>query len=403
MPNSIFPTGEVARFRKRIRAALRRCHWPSLVSGAAIGFAMLYAGTTRPLLTQVEKLERRIGIVDARMHQLTGAARDAEQASGLLGTLIAQGEQVAAAREALDSIANLQRSLAAGAQQTEDASAVVGRWHDLAGSLIASRDQQPRTARAIEELDALQQDVIALGAAVAKGQADIAASRAIVTDVTNLQAQLAASGETTAAARNALEGIDALQQRIVAGGEHTADAHRSAETLIALKDRLATTTQIDAAAGNAERLIGLQQTLGSDSRLQLEAAAQNAETMVNLQASLAGQTLLIAEGVENLDLLADFHGELNSQLGQVERLRHQMIELMLLETTLSRTMAALSPLTELNNLRTLNEKDLREVSRMMLDRRHERVATAESKYDEAHLSTGESPAADRLVPEPVTE
>jgi hypothetical protein len=378
--DSIFPTGEVARFRKRIRAALRRCHWPSLAGGAAIGF------------------ERRIGVVDSRMYQLTGATRDAEHANSLLGTLIAQGEQVAAARDALDSIADLQHSLAAGAQQTEDASAIVGRWHDLAGSLIASRDLQPRTARAIEEIDALQQDVIALGAAVADSQVEIAASRAFVTEVTSLQDQLAAMTESTTVARNALEGIDALQQRLISGGEKTGEAQQSAAGLIALKDNLAATMQIEVATGNAEKLIGLQQTLSSDSRLKLDAAAQNAETMIDIQGSLADQTKRIAEGVENLDLLADFHDELNSQLSQVEQLRHQMIELMLLETTLSRTIAALSPLTELSDLRKLNNEDLRDVARNMLNRRRGRVATADSKYDEPQPT-----AADRLVPEPAAE
>jgi hypothetical protein len=401
--DSIFPTGEVARFRRRVMAALRRCHWPSLVSGAAVSFAALHLGTTQPLLTQVDKLERRISIVDSRLYQLTGAARDAEHANNLLGTLIAQGEQVAAAREALDSISDLRLSLAAGAQQTEDAHQIVGRWHDLAGSLIASHDLQPRTARAIEEIDALQQDVIALGTAVADSQTGIAASRAFVTEVTSLQAQLAATAGGTTAARNALEGIDALQQRIVAGGERTGEAQQSAESLIALKDSLAATAQIDTATGNAERLIGLQQTLSSDSRLQLDAATQNAEKMVGMQASIAGQTQQIAAGVENLDLMVDFHDELNNQLSQVEKLRHQMVELMLLETTLSRTMTALAPLTELNDLRKMNDEDMRGFARTMLDRRRERVASAESKYDEPKPTTAEAVAADRLVPEPPAE
>jgi hypothetical protein len=384
-------------------AALRRCHWPSLVSGAAVSFAALHLGTTRPLLTQVEKLERRISVVDSRLYQLTGAARDAEHANNLLGSLIAQGEQVAAARDALDSIADLRLSLATGAQQTEDAHKIVGRWHDLAGSLIASRDLQPRTARAIEEIDALQQDVIALGTAVADSQAEIAQSRAFVTEVTSLQAQLAATADATAAARNALDGIDALQQRIVAGGERTGEAQQSAESLIALKDNLAAATQIDTATGNAERLIGLQQTLGSDSRLQLDAAAQNAETMISLQSSIAAQTQKIAAGVENLDLMVDFHEELNDQLAQVEKLRHQMVELMLLETTLSKTMSTLAPLTELNDLRKMKDEDVRDFARTMLDRRRERVANAESKYDEPKPATAEAAAADRLVPEPPAE
>ena len=403
MSNRNFPKGEPVRFRDRFVTVLRWCHWPSLISGAAIGFAALHLHTTSTLLSDVKHLKQQIGAVDSRVHELAGSAQDAGQANDLLAVLVAQGERVTAAREALDSMTNLQRGLASSGQETDEASAIAERWHDLAGRLIASQTQHTQSAEAIAEIDALQQDVIALGGAAAAAQLEMDASRTILTDVANLQSQLAATAETTDSARSAINGIDDLQQRLVAAIEQTEAAQQSATGLIGLQQSLTSAADVEAAAGNAERLIALQQSLSADPRLNLDVATQNAEMMVAMQESLSGQTGQIAASIENLELLADFQDELTVQMDQVEALRRQLTELMLLETTLSRTMSALAPLTDLGNLRRLDEADVREVARTMLDRRRERVAAAESKYDSEDATTIEAGDDDRLVPEPPTE
>jgi hypothetical protein len=401
--NSIFPTGEGTGLRTRFFNWLRRFHWPSLISGAAVGFAALHLQTTTPLLTQIRQLEHRLAAVDAGMYQLVGNTRDAEHANDLLGVLITQGERVAAAREALGSIDDLQQTLTVYARQAEEAHVVAGRWHELAGNLIAAQSDQARLTQAIEQIDALQQDVIALGTAAADGQSDIAASRAILTDVANLQLQLAATAEATASARNALDNIDALQQRLVTQTETITQAQQSANRLIALQMSLSSLPSLEAASGNTERLIALQQTLSSDARLSLDSATRNAATMLALQESLAGRSERIVAGVENLELLSEFQDELALQLSQFEGLRRQLTELSLLETSLSRTMTALEPITKLGDLRYLDDAEVREIARTLLDRRRERLAAAESKYDGAAQPMADSAPVDVLVPEPAAE
>ncbi|MBL8850783.1 MAG: hypothetical protein JNG89_13970 [Planctomycetaceae bacterium] len=403
MTHSIFPTGEGNGLRTRLLNWLRRFHWPSVVSGAAIGFAALHIQTTTPLLTQIKQLEHRVATVDSRMYQLVGNTRDAEHASDLLGVLITQGERVAAAREALESMDDLQQTLTVYAQQAEEAQAVAGRWHELAGNLIAAQNDQARITQAIEQIDALQQDVIALGTTAADGQSDIAASRTVLTEVTNLQQQIAAAAESNASARNALENIDALQNRLVAGTEKLGEAQQSADHLIALQTSLSSLPSLDAARGNAEQLIALQQTLGTDARLNLASATQNAATLLALQESLAGQSEEIVAGVENLELLSEFQAELAVQLSQVEGLRRQLNELSSLETSLSRTVAALEPITKLGDIRYMDDAEVRQIARTLLDRRRERIASAESKYDGAVEPMAEAAATEVRVPEPSAE
>lgn len=378
VPNRNFPKGESTRSPDRSATILRWCHWPSLIAGAAIGFAAVHLHTTNTLLTEVKQLEQQITDVDSRTQQLAETSESAYEASSLLGSLVTQGERVTEARKALDSVRDLQRTLALSAQKTDEARVIADRWQALSNHLVAAHQQQTKTFEAVAEIDALQQDVIALGDTAVSAQPQLEASRAVLTDVANLQAQLAATEGVTERVQSAVAGIDELQQRLVAAGEQTDAASQTADGLVALQQRLSSATNSDAAKQNAERLIALQE-------------------------SLSGQTPHIAAGIENLELLADFQDELTEQLDRVESLRRQMTELMLLETTVSRTVSALSPLTDLASLRRLDDAEVREIARTMLDRRRERVAAAESKYDADEAEVAEASDEDRLVPEPSVE
>lgn len=403
MTDSILPKGEVASVRDQVFGFLRYCHWPSLISGAALGFAGLYFQTTQPLISQIKQLERRVCLFDSNLHRLAGTTADAAHANNLLGALIAQGARVDAAQAALDSLINVERALEISAERATAAGEIVTRWDELAGQVIATRDQQGQVQRAIEQIDSLQQDVVALGTAADVQQADIAASRAVLTSIANLQQELIATTEGTGAARNALEGIDALQQRLVVAAAGTNAAQQSAEQLIALQQNLASVGNTDSSAANAERLLALHNSLSGNVGAQIEAASQNAAELVRLQQSLSGQTGQIAAGVENLDLLADFQDELALQLQKVEELRRQLTELMLLEATVAKTVTAMKPLAELGDLRRLDDADIRAAVRTMLDRHRERVATDASKYDDSVPATTDSVATERLVPEPPAE
>jgi hypothetical protein len=66
---------------------------------------------------------------------------------------------------------------------------------------------------------------------------------------------------------------------------------------------------------------------------------------------------------------------------------------MLLESTLTRAFNALAPLAELGDLRRLDENEMKEVARMLLERRRSRVGMAESKI------TSPAPVVDNIVEE----
>ena len=92
--------------------------------------------------------------------------------------------------------------------------------------------------------------------------------------------------------------------------------------------------------------------------------------MVEMQQKLSTQTRQIANNVENLELMADFQTVLSEQLTNMEGIRRQLTDLVLMESTIARAARVLSPLAEIANIRGLRDDDqVREAARRVLDRR----------------------------------
>jgi hypothetical protein len=159
----------------------------------------------------------------------------------------------------------------------------------------------------------------------------------------------------------------------------------------------------------AEQLIALNDTLGVTRHIHIDEARNNLQAMIQVSQELAGQTQTIAESVENLELLADFQTVLNEQLGQIEGVRRQLTELVLMESMMARAARALAPLAELGNMRGLDEQEMRDAARVILDRRTSRTPTSTRMAEkESEVISVSSPddvfdAASRPVPIPPAE
>ena len=125
---------------------------------------------------------------------------------------------------------------------------------------------------------------------------------------------------------------------------------------------------------NIEHLITMQEQLATDERLQLFEAAANVERLINIQAEIASQTDRLVDSITALELLGDFQGEFNGQLSNVEEMRRQLTELILLQTTIDQALEVVEPISELGDLRRLDTGEIREAARMILDQRRARHA-----------------------------
>lgn len=408
-----------------LRFILERLNWSSLFAGAALGMAGVHLLATRPLIHEMRRLETRVGIVQSQVDQLAGLRDDAEQASALLGVLTEQRDQVQSARKALAEIDALSSDVAVQSVRAAEAGESLSEISDLNSRLIALRDQRELTRIALSEIEALQQDVADLADASTAGAQQIEATQAVLSRLAELNDEAADASARIDAAFAALGELQRIQDQVIASSEKAPAAAAQTEQLLSLQDTLAGLETLDTAAANADRLVTLNDRIGAvenldgsaenadrllelhdalvaDQRLQLARAASNVEDLIRLQASIAGQTERLADSIESLELLSDFQNEFNGELAQIDNLRRQLTELILLQTTISRAMETLQPLAELGNVRRLNDEEVREVARDILERRRERMASGPSKYEEPAPQI-DGPAVDIVVPEPPVE
>ena len=232
---------------------------------------------------------------------------------------------------------------------------------------------------------------------------DTTRSANVAEELLALQNRILSADELALSAEN-VERLLALQNQLVADDRLQLDqADLNAEELLALQCLILSAGDLNLSSENAERLLALQNQLVVDERLQLDQADTNLEDLIVVQQLIAAQTQQIADSIDGLELLTDFQGEMNGQLAGLEDLRRQLTELILLETTVARAMEALEPLASMQNLRRLDEEEVRDVARQILERRRERMARGESKYDVPAPVEIEQPEVHRLVPEPPVE
>jgi len=107
------------------------------------------------------------------------------------------------------------------------------------------------------------------------------------------------------------------------------------------------------------------------------------------------QTRNIADAVQTLEVLSGFQDEFVSQSQVISEMHRSLMEISLMESTLTKVSRMMKPLVELGNLRRLNEDELRSAARLILD---QRTATRLSKN-----STDSSTRSNDEAPNPVVE
>ena len=115
-----------------------------------------------------------------------------------------------------------------------------------------------------------------------------------------------------------------------------------------------------------------------------------------LKDKVLAQTADLAEAIDTLELTADLHEQLEKAVRSFAGMRHAVIEIMALEPTVERALAALEPLTALGNLRHLNGGELRDVARSIRDQRksdYRGVPARPASVDSPSRSLGSVPTS----------
>lgn len=376
-PNSDTPRKSQSRWEAFSELFVRH-PWlkPASMVLASVGLVQFFA--ILPLQRHIVELNGELKQMHFALNRLVNVGDQAWQTNDLLDALQAQADQFDEAVSSLHRLQELQDEVVSLSQLADQARMQLG----------PSRD-------AIVELTQLENELAA--------HADrIAAAEAAVAEFESLHIAIASQADRIADVRNVVDQQIALSQTVLENGESIAAAQEQVRSYQNLASQVVSardnSDQAEAAIGE---LIALQNTLLDGERLQVSQAEQNLQDLIALQDALASGTDGIADAVISLELLADFQDEFNFQVGKLDGMQQSLTQLILLESTVARTVRMIEPLAELTDLRRLNDDEVREAARIILDRRNQRISSL--PVDAPPVRAVEETGIERLVPIPPEE
>jgi hypothetical protein len=343
-----------------LRAQIWLATATALIAGLLGIHFLAERGLQRNMEAQAADLRLELTNVRNELKLLVDAREDAAAANSLLAELRQQREQVddarkslaaagrllAESRSALNGIVALKAHIKAEAASIEEAECRLGQLGSLKSRVLSESD-------GVERAEGNANDLIALKSTINKGAADIAAARA------NADAMIA------------------LQNALASRGSWNAKAQANLKALVQLCDAIAGSDDtLLKARANADQMRALLKDLSSD-LIDVPAAGRNLKKLIEIQIRLNERSRNIADAVQTLELLSDLQDEIASHVRSLGGVRKELLELALMENTVSRVARMLRPLTQLVNLRRLGDRDIREAARGILENRNRRLSRNE--------------------------
>ncbi len=418
----------------RIEPPQRSGQWIRLCVGICALYCSMYTLIARPMAQRVNELTYQVKSLQIGMRQLADARDGVTATNDLLTSLQLQTERLRGARLAVEQVRRLQREVQEQSEVAGDAIIALQQVGQLQSAVIAESRQLATLHGALDDLTAIEDRISTLsGTATQQGEGiAIAAeklqqlgalkrrvaieSQGIDTAQTQLSRLVGlkkavehAGNDGVDSARASITGLSELKQQVIAAGTDVPLARTISDSLIGLQHTLIHgSTQVDAARDHASELLAMEAALCTTPPVDIVAAHQNLDQLIGLEQKLVGQDDTIRVAVESLELLTNLQEEFHVRVGQLESVRRGLTELVILESTVARTVRALQPLTELTSLQRLNGAEIREIARLMLNQETRRVAIHDASLpvtgDVQQQGDGvDGPNTERLVPLPIED
>jgi hypothetical protein len=369
--------------------------WLMLFIGLTIGLAVNHFTAVQPMKTRMQAMELQMESVHLDMQELIGVRGQVWKANNLLASLRMQQRQIDSARVSLDflrqfrsdveteagyavagqtavgQIASLQEALQQQQAYLDDSLTTVDDLSALQASLLEEHRSTAKAMQALGEMSQLQQIAIT-------DAADVDRAAEGIGRLSRLKSQAIAAAVDVAKAGVIVGEFNDLKSELLTTGSDTGIAHENARRLLAVKDDLA--IPVDEVA-TAER---------------------NLDSLLEMQTHLSENTDSVISAIQSLELLSDFQEEFQSQVSSLQGIRRQLLEIVLLESTVARTARTLQPLLEIVNLRRLGDSDVREAARVILESRNHRLGQRELPRTPRTTAVRPLPFGDRLPFNPET-
>ena len=398
--------------------------WAMLVFGITLGFVGLHFLMARPMAREMERMQKDLTLVEQRMQDLVGARDDVWETNSLLSSLKAQQGQTEEARLALQSIRQLRGSLVDEASHNGEAAKALELAAKLQSRLIEQRPATEAAETVLEQMQVVESrlvaqhetnesaaktlgELIAIKTTVRTQAEDVELARESLNQMVRIGQELREQNDGLVLAATGLKGLANLKTGLTNAAENLEVAQSVSDQLVALELRLAEGgQQAELATERAASLITLKNQLNGED-LNLVASQQNLDGMLQMQKSLASQSKSVVSAIQALELLGGFHDEFVTQIQVLGEMRRSLLDISLMETTITRVSQMMKPLVELGNLRHLSDEELRQAARLILDGRTATRVTKnamDSRPQPINTASGEaSNDKSGLVPQPSDE
>jgi hypothetical protein len=386
-----------------IQQLLKRIHVPTLAFGVILGILSIQLLVGRPLMQRLSGLSQNVADINQQLLLLTGHRDDVNSSNSLLDSLRTQHDLLVDARKSVDEIRTLQQSIQREARQTSEALAAIRDFAGLQSELISRREEFNSASESFDVLVSLETRVDELAGktadrikAINESEAGYDKALASLDKLAGVKNQAIASVDKIADAEKSIATLVTLRQNVAAQQADLDGAQKTLDQLITVKSTIVEQKNVAAAQDAANGLIALKDQIAANQE-SIPAAKQNLDNLVNIENQLAGRTPSLADAIQNLELMTGLQEEFNVQTGKLESLRRSLTEIVMMETALSRTLQLLEPITTRANLRRLDDSEIREVARKVLDRRQPTTQMADNKSKDGF----EPGRSEILVPNPV--
>ena len=333
----------------------------------------------RELDAQGSQMQRELTDVRNKLKLLVAAGNDAHAANSLLGELRQQRNQIQEARRSLAEIHALRTQLKAEVDKSAAALASIKQLADVQKSLAEAGRLVAESRKALDGIVALSDRIESEATCVEDADRRL-------TQLGDLKTRLFTVTSDIGLAEQNANVMIGLKDSLVQRGARGVEAQGNLKSLLQLQDKIAGADKpLTQARDNADKILVLLSDLASN-RIDVPAAARNLKQLLEIQKRLNSRGDRIADAVQTLELLSDLQDEIVRYSQSLQGIRKELLELVLLENTVSRVARVLQPLTQLANLRRLGNREVREAARTILDSR------------KRQYGGNDRPAADRLTP-----
>ncbi|MEX2121718.1 MAG: hypothetical protein WD847_19190 [Pirellulales bacterium] len=359
-------TGLAARTNPGESLPARIPPWAIFAAGFIGGIIVVYWGVTRPLSSDLARLDRQVAGLSRGISQLAGQTGQAAKSTELLAVLARQGQEAEAASEALARIQALQDQL-------------VGEQPVMADALDQLDEIQCRITRQYNGILAARETIdsmIHLSQHAQAQASDVQDARQSLESLVELKDRaLSQSGQLEAAGEVVAE-WSLLAERLAARAGQTEEARRASDDLLALEEGILCGSDVPSrqkASEALDELVTMRSRL-QDQSSDVGSAQARLDGLLSLKDQVIGQTGDLVEAIEALETSADVQRQFVAASQSFDAMRRWMAEIVLLEPTFQRLIDSLKPLGELANLRRLSPAELRHAARAIADQRAMRTA-----------------------------